>query len=988
MLFTDADRARYATDASIYQQMPVGVFVPKTIDDIQNAIDIARDLKTPVLARGGGTSQCGQTTGVALVIDSSKYVRNLLNFDADARTVQVEPGMVLDHLNAFLKPHGLWFPVDVSTGAQATLGGMAGNNSCGSRSIAYGNMVHNVLGVEAWLADGSIANFGERSQATGRAKQIGDLAQSLATKHRSEIERMWPTVMRRVGGYNLDIFCNQSERPYTADGSVNLAHLLIGSEGTLAFTKSLTLALCPLPKAKVLGVVNFPTFHQAMESAQHINKLGPSAVELVDRTMIDLALFNPAFAPTVRTALVGQPEAILLVEFSGDDKAKLRLQLRQLVELISSLGLPNAVVEMTDDAAQKNLWDVRKAGLNIMMSLKGDGKPVSFIEDCAVPLEHLAEYTANLTEVFARHGTRGTWYAHASVGTLHVRPILDMRNGDATKMRAIADEASVLVRKFKGAYSGEHGDGLCRGEWVSWQFGPAISGAFREIKQAFDPDNLFNPGKMIDAPKMDDASLFRFAPTYKIIPIETALDWSAWDVQNDPKTEHITAPGTGGDAAQGFSKAVEMCNNNGHCRKFDVGTMCPSFRVTRDESASTRGRANTLRMAISGQLGTNGIASEEVHEALELCVSCKGCKRDCPTGVDMAKMKIEHLYQYKLKHGFSLKDNLIARLPVTAGLAAKWPRVFNLRNRKPWLARLGERLFGISAKRSLPEWRSDTVWSRLPAKPVGPTLVGADALLAAHAEGTPCVVLFVDTFNGAFERENVDAAVAVLGAAGYAVHIPRWAAEGDRDDRNLCCGRTFLAVGMVDEARRQAEYLLSALLPFAQAGIHIVGLEPSCLFTLKDEILAMRLGREAETVADHAMMIETFLEREATAGKLDGLRGKLKPAASPILVHGHCHQKAFAEITPTLALLALIPDAKPSLIESSCCGMAGAFGYDAKHYDVSMQMAELSLLPAIRNAPDAIIVADGTSCRHQIHDGAAREAKHAMRVLADHLIVT
>ena len=987
VLFTDADRARYATDASIYQQIPVGVFVPKTADDIRHAIDIARDAKVPVLARGGGTSQCGQTTGVALVIDDSKYFRNVVDFDAAQRTVTVEPGMVLDHLNAFLKPHGLWFPVDVSTSAQATLGGMAGNNSCGSRSIAYGNMVHNVLGADAWLADGSVATFAALDSASGRAKQIGELGQSLATEHRAEIERVWPKVLRRVGGYNLDIFCNQNERPYTTDGSVNLSHLLVGSEGTLAFTKSLTLALTPLPKSKVLGVVNFPTFHQAMDAAQHIVKLGPTAVELVDRTMIELSLTNPAFAPTIRTALVGSPDAILLVEFSGDDKDVLKHKLQQLIDLMGTLGLPDAVVSMLEDAPQKNLWEVRKAGLNIMMSLKGDGKPVSFIEDCAVPLESLAEYTANLTEVFTRHGTRGTWYAHASVGTLHVRPILDMRRGDATKMRVIAEEASALVRKFKGAYSGEHGDGLCRGEWIEWQFGPAISGAFRQIKQAFDPDNLFNPGKMVDPSKMDDASLFRFPPAYKTIPIKTALDWRAWDVQNDPVTEAITAPGTGRDGAEGFGKAVEMCNNNGHCRKFDAGTMCPSYRVTRDESASTRGRANTLRMAVSGQLGADGIASEEVHEALELCVSCKGCKRDCPTGVDMAKMKIEHLHHYKLKHGFSIKDNLIARLPVTAGFAAKWPRVFNLRNRKPWLARLGERLFGISAKRSLPEWRSDTVWSRIPKKLVGPVLVSERALLEAQSRGEHCVALFVDTFNGAFERENVDAAIAVLGAAGYAVHIPRWAVEGDRDDRNLCCGRTFLAVGMVDEARRQAEYLLAALVPFAQVGINIVGLEPSCLFTMKDEMLAMRLGDEAQVVADHAMMIETFLEREAKAGKLDGLRAKLKPAAAPILVHGHCHQKAFAEITPTLALLSLFHDAKPTLIESSCCGMAGAFGYDAKHFDVSMQMAELSLLPAIRNAPDAIIVADGTSCRHQIHDGAAREAKHAMRVVADHLII-
>jgi len=988
--FTDADRARYATDASIYQQMPLGVFVPRTSSDVANAIAIARDMKVPVLPRGGGTSQCGQTTGEALVIDNSKYLRNVLSFDAEQRTVTVEPGMALDHLNAYLKPHGLWFPVDVSTSAQATLGGMAGNNSCGSRSIAYGNMVHNVLGIDAWLPDGRLTTFGPQAQASGPALQLGALAASLAAKHRAEIERVWPKVMRRVAGYNLDIFCNQSERPYTVDGSVNLAHLLVGSEGTLAFSKSLTLALSPLPKAKVLGVVNFPTFHQAMDSAQHIVKLGPTAVELVDRTMIELSLANPAFAPTIRTALVGQPDAILLVEFSGDEREALGRKLGELVDLIGTLGLPDAVVQMVDDAPQKNLWEVRKAGLNIMMSLKGDGKPVSFIEDCAVPLEHLAEYTAQLTEVFTRHGTRGTWYAHASVGTLHVRPILDMRHsgaqGGAAKMRAIAEEASALVRRYKGAYSGEHGDGLCRGEWIEWQYGPAITAAFREIKRTFDPDNLFNPGKIIDPPKMDEAGLFRFKPDYRVIPIQTSLDWSAWNVQNDPVTEAVTAPGTGGDPAEGFAKAVEMCNNNGHCRKFDAGTMCPSYRVTRDEQHVTRGRANTLRLAISGQIGNDGIASDEVHEALDLCVSCKGCKRDCPTGIDMAKMKVEHLHHYKRKRGFSIRDNLIARLPITAPFASRHPGWFNARNRMPWLAKLGERLFGFSAKRSLPEWRSDTVWATIPAHPTGPVLVGGRALLDAHAAGERTVVLFVDTFNGAFERENVDAAIAVLGAAGYKVHIPRWAPQGNRDERNLCCGRTFLAVGMVEAAKQQAHYLLSALLEFAEAGIAIVGMEPSCLFTLRDEIPSMKLGEEANTVARHAMLIETFLEREAKAGMLDGLRERLKPATAPMLVHGHCHQKAFGEISPTLALLGLIPDAKPTLIESSCCGMAGAFGYEAKHYDVSMQMAELSLLPAVRNAPDAIVVADGTSCRHQIYDGATREAKHAVRVLAEHLI--
>ena len=488
VLFSAADRGRYSTDASIYQVMPVGVFVPRTANEVKTALDICRDLQVPIVPRGGGTSQCGQTVGAGLVIDHAKHVRKLLNVNVEERSVEVEPGMVLDHLNAALRPHGLWYPVDVSTSAQATLGGMAGNNSCGSRSIAYGNMVHNVLGATAWRSDGSLLELGRYDKASGAARQLGDYVKTLSDQLRPQLQEHWPKVLRRVAGYNLDIFNNQNEKPYTPDGSVNLAHLLVGSEGTLALTRSLKLRLSELPHAKVLGVVNFPTFYQAMDSAQHIVKLGDgtlTAVELVDRTMIELSLQNPAFAPTVRTALIGQPDAILLVEFSGNSKADLIPKIKHLVELMAELGLPGSVVEMIDDAPQKALWEVRKAGLNIMMSLKGDGKPVSFIEDCAVPLEHLADYTHALTQVFRKHGSKGTWYAHASVGTLHVRPILDMRqggvNGGAAKMRAIAEEASALVRHYKGAYSGEHGDGLCRGEWIEWQFGPQITQALTQI---------------------------------------------------------------------------------------------------------------------------------------------------------------------------------------------------------------------------------------------------------------------------------------------------------------------------------------------------------------------------------------------------------------------------------------------------------------------------------------------------------------------------
>jgi Fe-S oxidoreductase len=611
------------------------------------------------------------------------------------------------------------------------------------------------------------------------------------------------------------------------------------------------------------------------------------------------------------------------------------------------------------------------------MSLRGDGKPVSFIEDCAVPLESLAEYTEALTGVFRKYGSRGTWYAHASVGTLHVRPILDMRRDGASKMRAIAEEASALVRHYKGAFSGEHGDGLCRGEWIGWQFGPRISEAFAAIKQQMDPGQMLSPQRIVNPPKMDDTTLMRYSPIYKVVPIQTALDWRAWDVQNNPVTEQTSAPGTGGDPAQGLAKAVEMCNNNGHCRKFDAGTMCPSYRVTRDEQHLTRGRANTLRLALSGQIegltGEDALSSQAVHDAMDLCVGCKGCKRDCPTGVDMAKMKVEFLQHYKAKHGHTMQDKMVAHLPEYAAWAARLAPVLNLRNRMPLLAALTEKLLGLSAKRSLPEWQTRHFFNAS-ATSASRTASRAEVLAAARG-----VVLFVDTFNGYLESANAHASVKVLQAAGYTVHV---ATKLQDDGKHLCCGRTYLASGMVDKARDKAREVVQSLLPFAEKGLSIVGLEPSCLLTLRDELLVMGLGEGAQKIAQQALLFEEFLAREAQSGQLDGLKAQISPVDRPLLLHGHCHQKAFDAVSPVLEVLRWIPGAKPQLIESSCCGMAGSFGYEAKHYEVSMQMAELSLLPAVRAQPDAILVADGTSCRHQIHDGAKREAVHLSHLLA------
>ncbi|MDB5761351.1 MAG: FAD-binding oxidoreductase [Herminiimonas sp.] len=964
VMFGKADRGRYATDASIYQIMPIGVVVPRDQDDLLLALEIARGNKTPILARGGGSSQCGQTVGEALIIDNSKWLNNVIDFDPKARTVTVEPGIVLDHLNAWLKPHGLWFPVDVSTSAQCTLGGMAGNNSCGSRSIEYGNMVHNVLAIDAVLADGTQGRFGRLDQmpGSGRLHDIAQGLQRIALRERDEIIERTPKVLRRVAGYNIDIFDCQNPRAYTDDGIANLAQILVGSEGTLAYSRQITLALQPIPRHKVLGVVNFPAFNQAMEMTQHIVKLGPTTVELVDRTMIDLSMSNPAFRAVMEKALTGHPEAILLVEFAGEDSDTQLKKLSQLAELMSDLHLPGSVVQMSNAGEQKDLWEVRKAGLNIMMSMKGDGKPISFIEDCAVPLEHLAEYTSQLTEVFHKYGTKGTWYAHASVGTLHVRPILDMRREGAKDMREIAEAAAVLVRKYKGAYSGEHGDGLCRGEWVAWQYGPKLNAAFAEIKDLFDPDNRFNPDKIVRPPKMDDRSNFRFAPGYRELPLTPALDWSPWNVKRNPLTGEETAPGSGDDRTGGLAKVIEMCNNNGHCRKFDAGTMCPSYRITRDEKHVTRGRANTLRLAISGQLGQDGLASEEVKDVLDLCVSCKGCKRDCPTGVDMAKIKIEARAAWGRKNGLRLRDRLVAFMPRYAPYASKVGAALALAERIPLLSRWAKNALGLAPQRSFPRF-------------VKPFLSGAEATTSAVNDGKE-VLLFVDTFNNYMESENAVAAQQVLEAAGYRVRFN--VVPGQRP---LCCGRTYLSAGLVEQAKAEARRSLDALMPFVNRGVPVVGLEPSCLLSLRDEFLSYGYGEEAEKLSRSAYLLEEFLVKEKKDGRftLD-----LKPLpANKVLLHGHCHQKAFDAFSPVQTVLQWIPRIELSVVESSCCGMAGSFGYEAEHYEASLAMAELSLLPAVRKAgKDAIIVADGTSCRHQIHDGTAGDAMHVARVLA------
>ena len=931
------DRGRYATDASIYQIMPQAVVVPRRWSDVEATLAAAREAGVPVTARGGGTSQAGQTINDSIVIDFSKHLNRVLDYDAEARTVVVEPGLVLDELNRSLKADGLWFPVDVSTASRATIGGMTANNSCGSRSIRYGMMRDNVLSLDAMMADGSQRHFGAISQDD----PLGNEMAQLGAREADEIAARLPRAARRVGGYNIDALV-------PGNAPINLATLLVGSEGTLALTEKVELKLSPVLGQKALGVCHFPTFYAAMDAAQHIVKLGPVAVELVDHNMIALGRDIPQFRPIVDEFVQGEPAALLLVEFAEVDPAENAKRLVGLKDLMADLGFafddpgkkPGGVVEAADPAFQARIWGVRTQGLNIMMSMKSEGKPVSFVEDCAVALEHLADFTERLTGVFRKHGTDGTWYAHASVGLLHVRPVLNLKEDlGAKQMRAIAEEAFDLVAEYKGSHSGEHGDGIVRSEFHEKMFGSRIVRAFEEVKDRFDPSGILNPGKIVRPPQMDDRTLFRTPPDYRREPVETAFDWSEW-------------PG-------GFAGATEMCNNNGACRKLEGGAMCPSYRATRNERDVTRGRANTLRLALTGQLGPDALASDEMAETMKLCVSCKACKRECPMSVDMAAMKTEVLAARVARHGLSLRDKIVAHLPRYAPTLSRLRWIANARDSVPGLAALSERAVGLSAKRRLPKWRK-------------PFAAASPPRTASEANRT--VILWADTFNRHFEPQNLDAAIRVLSAAGYSVEI-----AAPKSGRPLCCGRTYLSAGLVKEAAAELARAAEVLLPRIAEGATIVGLEPSCILTFRDEAPRLKNAGWTAEAGGKVLLFEEFLAAEAQAGRLDL---KLAPIVKKALLHGHCHQKAHAVMGPVEKVLSLIPDLSVEVIDSSCCGMAGAFGYQAETYETSKAMADLSLAPAVRAAPtDTLIVADGTSCRHQIADFGNREAVHVACVL-------
>ncbi len=936
-LFDEFSRGRYSTDASVYQIKPLGVVLPKDTNDVLSLMEYSQKNSVPLLARGGGSSQCGQTVGESVVLDYSKHQNKILELNVEEKYVWVQPGVVLDHLNAYLKPHGLWFPVDVSTSSRATIGGMSANNSCGSRSLYYGNMVHNVLAIEAILDDGSIFNFDQINKNYLATKNNQDRLYKIIDKFidvrqqvGGEIDANWPTTQRRVGGYNIDLIDPEG---------FNSSNLLVGSEGTLSLFNKIKLKLSEIPKNKILGVCYFDNFHQAMELSKEIVKLKPTCVELMDQNLLNLAKEIPMYAGGIKKYIKGNPEAVLMVEFIDTEKSVYEKKIKDLEYLVLNQNKKNQFSYYSDLSEQKEVFEIRKAGLNILMSMKGDKKPVAFIEDCAVSLEHLADYTARLKEIFKKYGTSGMFYAHASVGTLHVRPVLNMKSDkDIQNMRSISEEAFEMVKDYKGSHSGEHGDGIVRSEFHEMMFGKKITNAFEEIKDTFDSKNLLNPGKIVRPFKSNDRSLMRYKSGYQTENIDTHYDWSNWGQ---------------------FSDAVEMCNNNGACRKLDSGVMCPSYRVTKEEKDLVRGRANTLRLALSNQLPEGSFASKEMYETMELCVSCKACQRECPMSVDMAKMKSEFLSHYYKKFSMRIKDRVISDMPRLIWLLKIVAPIFNKVKNLPLISTIVEK-FGFATARSMPEVQNQNALREI-----------YDSQTVSENK----VILFADTFNINFENENLVYAIKVLNKFGYQAVIPSFGK--DKLKRPLCCGRTYISYGQLDKASEELNRFNDYVIQNNYIDLPVVGIEPSCLLTFNDEYQTLKNVKNKEQIKNKFYLLEEFILEQIRINN----NIKANKFDQNVLIHGHCHQKSQDRMKGLTNLLSEL-NINNEMIESSCCGMAGSFGYDSKTYEVSKKMANLSLIPAINNSDEKdFIVANGTSCRHQISDLSEKKGKHVSELL-------
>jgi FAD/FMN-containing dehydrogenase/Fe-S oxidoreductase len=940
--FDAISRALYSTDASVYQIEPLGVVVVKSREDVVRTVAACRRHRCPLTMRGGGTSQAGQAIGSGIVVDTSKYFNRLLEVNAAERWARVEPGLVLDELNAELRQDGLRFAPDISTASRATVGGMMANNSAGARSVIYGKTIDHVIEQRVVLSDGSLAHFrpldaGELEAMCGQQtlegrcySQVRQIVQTCA----DEIERRYPKVLRRVGGYNLDAFVSP-------DAPFNMSKLIVGSEGTLGVVVEAKLALVPLPKFKAVLAIQFAELLEALAATPAILAHAPSAIEIMDRFILDHTRQSPALERMRRTFIEGEPAALLCVEMYSEAADDLPQRLDALECDLSARGFGYRYHRALDLSAQSAIWSVREAALGLSMAMKGDAKSLSFVEDTAVAPERLRDYIERFLDMVRHHGTSAGVYAHASVGCLHVRPVVNLKTeAGVRQFEAIASASADLVLEYGGALSGEHGDGLVRSPFMAKMFGPVLYDAFRHIKKTFDPDGIFNPGKIVDAPPL--TANLRYGPEYRTMRPVTFFDFEEYG---------------------GLPGAIEMCSGLGVCRKTLDGTMCPSYMATREETHSTRGRANVLRLVMAGRIHEAGLGDEGVREVLDLCLECRACKAECPVGVDVARFKSEFLADYWRRHGASPRAHLLGHIHSLSAWGSRFAPFSNVVSRSAPVQWLNERLFGIDRRRVPPAWTGMTLARRYASRP-------RTASRGKAAGGA--VALFNDTFTNYYSPAIGMAGLELLEAAGYDVQL---APLG-------CCGRPFISQGLLGAARRQATETVKSLQPIAQRGLSILFLEPSCLSAIREDVPSLLRGEakeRAREVAGRSLLLEEFLEEECQAGRA---QLALNIGPSRVVVHGHCHQKAMGRLAPVKALLGRIPASTIVDLDAGCCGMAGSFGYTRDHFDVSRAIGERRLLPAARDlSPGSVLVAGGTSCRQQIADFTPTRALHPVELL-------
>jgi len=934
-------RALWSTDASIYQIEPVGVVLPKTKDDIIAVLETAQKYGVSVLPRGGGTSLAGQTVGESIVLDFSRYMRDVVEINPEEGWVRTQPGIILDELNRILAPHNVLFAPDPSTSSRGNVGGALGNNSCGAHSIMWGKTVDNVHELDVILSNGDTTTFGQLSGDSLEAKMRGsgfegDIYRSLfeiGEGNRDEILSRYPKIQRRVSGYNLDEFVSGS--------NFNMARFVVGSEGTLVTITEAKLRVVPVPKYKGLAVLHCMELIESMEATVAALDLDPSAIELIGSMIIRQAQSNLSYS-RITDFIEGEPEALLAIELVANSEKELAHKFDLLKEMISKGGWGYSLVWLTKDADQEKVWDVRKAGLGLMMNVPGDAKPLPFVEDTAVSPHVLPDFVRRFDSIVRKHGTEAGYYGHASVGCLHIRPLINLKNQEGIdRMVAISDEISDLVLEFGGSMSGEHGDGLVRSGYNEKMFGSQIYQAFRDVKTAFDPKKIMNPGKIVDSPPMTDN--LRYGSTYGTLSPQTGFAF----------------------AEEGsFATAIEMCNGQGACRKVHGGTMCPSYMATRDEEHSTRGRANALRAAMSGAISTDMLTSERLYQVMDLCLECKACKAECPSNVDMAKLKYEFLNIYHQENGYGLNNRFFGNVDLLSKMGAFFAPISNWMMNTSFSKQLLEKTIGIDKRRQLPnfapqtfqQWFRSRVDTETPKNPKG------------------MVVLFPDTTTNYNHPELGIATVNILEKLGYEVILPN----------SRCCGRPMLSNGMMSQAKANVDFNISSIYPFVEKGAKLVGIEPSCALGFISDFSDLASEPEkAKEISENTMLIEDFF---LYATKEEDFQFTNPPQNQKVVFHGHCHQKALVGTTSAMEVLKTIPGLEPVEIKSGCCGMAGSFGFYKDHFDISMQIGEDTLFPAIREEnDDVIVVSEGVSCRQQIEQGTQRKTKHLVELLSDYI---